>query len=175
MKRLQHAEIGQRSERDPDLKPRIQAQRACDRGDAPAPPPTARAQAGEKRGERGGGSMRGIAKQQAELLHPQDLIDQPGESRDENQRDDELAALRMERRRLARVFRSAFHFRSAPPSQGDAQQIEQALEVVVAVILDLDPALLGRMLDGDVGGEAFAQLAGDRLEVDVRFSRGRGV
>ena len=51
-----------------------------------------------------------------------------------------------------------------------ADEFEQALEVVVAVVFDFDFALFGGMLDGDVGGEVFAKTVGDGADVDVEFA-----
>ena len=52
----------------------------------------------------------------------------------------------------------------------EADEFEQALEVVIAVVFDLDAAFFCRVLDGDVGGEMLAEAVGDGADLDVHFT-----
>lgn len=62
------------------------------------------------------------------------------------------------------------------PLQGRAwqpQEFEDAVEVVVAVVFDLDSAFFDGVVDGYVGGEVFLEAFGDLADVDVDLLGGR--
>jgi hypothetical protein len=52
----------------------------------------------------------------------------------------------------------------------EADEIKQTLEVVIAVVFNLDSALFRRVLDGDVGGEVLAEAVGDGADVNVHLA-----
>ena len=51
----------------------------------------------------------------------------------------------------------------------DAHEVEDALEVVVAVVFEFDASLLGGVVDDSVGGEAVADLTGQLADEGFRF------
>lgn len=53
---------------------------------------------------------------------------------------------------------------------GQANAFEDAVEVVVAVVFNLDAAFFGRVLDDDVGGKVLAEAVDDGADVDVELA-----
>ena len=56
----------------------------------------------------------------------------------------------------------------------ETEEVEHPLEVVVAVVFDLDFALLGAVVDDHVGGEIFAQAVGNRADLGICGAAGAG-
>ena len=80
---FQHHEIEKRRDGDSQLETGIDAHRVPGPGGTSSTEPTADRQARKEGGQGRPGRMRGIAEEQAELLHPQNLIDQGGETGEE--------------------------------------------------------------------------------------------
>lgn len=52
---------------------------------------------------------------------------------------------------------------------GELEELEDAFEVVVAVVFDLDLAFFGGVIDGDVGGEVLLKAFCELTDVDIDF------
>ena len=61
------------------------------------------------------------------------------------------------------------HEAEAGSKIANAKEIQHALKVIVAVILQFDAAFLGAVMDLDVGGEAITKLALDSADVGVEL------
>ena len=56
---------------------------------------------------------------------------------------------------------------------GKAEQLDEPLQIIIAIILDFDFSLFRGMLNGNVSREVLAEAVGDCADVDLHFA-GRG-